>query len=250
MTSIVFPGQGSQFLGMARDFYDNFRETKDIFEEIEEATSINLKKIIFGDNSELLNTTNYTQISIFAASIGIFNTLEESFGLEKLNIDYMLGHSLGEYSALAASKAIKISEAANLLKVRGELMNSAVTPNTTSMAALIGMVSSDVESIIKENKIDIEIANDNSPIQVVISGLDLEVEKSREIFLSKGIKRFVKLNVSAAFHSKFMTKAQDKLSLEIDKVNFDDPFCSIISNYDSSVNISANKIIENLKLQM
>ena len=113
MTSVIFPGQGSQFPGMARDFYDNFIEFKDVFLEIEDSTKINLEKIIFSDNPELLNTTNFTQISIFAVSIGIYKTLESSFGFDfqNSNIKYMLGHSLGEYSAIAASKSLSIPEA-------------------------------------------------------------------------------------------------------------------------------------------
>ena len=252
MTSVVFPGQGSQFPGMARDFYDNFREFKDVFLEIEDSTKINLEKIIFSENPELLNTTNFTQISIFAVSIGIYKTLESSFGFDfqNSNIKYMLGHSLGEYSAIAASKSLSISEVSLLLKKRGELMNSAVEPNTTSMAALIGLNCDKIEDVIKKNNLEIEIANDNSPGQVVVSGLDKDIINSEKIFVSDGIKKFVKLNVSAAFHSKFMTEAQEKLNLEIDKVKFIDPICSIISNYDASVNANSKKIINNLKLQM
>ena len=119
MTSIVFPGQGSQYLGMAKDFIDNFRESRNAFIEVEDATNMNLHKIIYGDDSNLLNTTNFTQISIFAASIGIYKTLENNFGLDRSKINYMLGHSLGEYSALAASKSITIAQASNLLKIRG-----------------------------------------------------------------------------------------------------------------------------------
>ena len=252
MTSVIFPGQGSQFLGMTKDFYDNFKEFKDVFLEIEDSTKINLKKIIFNDNPNLLNTTKYTQISIFAASIGIYKTLESKydFGLKIPKINFMLGHSLGEYSALAASKALSISQASILLQKRGELMNSAVTPNSTSMAALIGMNCENIEEIIKINNLDIEIANDNSPGQVVISGSDEVLQNSEKVFTSAGIKKFVKLNVSAAFHSKFMIEAQEKLNLEIDKVKFTDPICSIISNYDASVNSAAKNIIKNLKLQM
>ncbi len=162
----------------------------------------------------------------------------------------MLGHSLGEYSALAASKSLSISQASILLQKRGELMNSAVEPNTTSMAALIGMNCAKIEEIIKKNNLDVEIANDNSPSQVVISGSDKVLQNSEKFFISEGIKKFLKLNVSAAFHSKFMIEAQEKLNLEIDKVKFTDPICSIISNYDASVNSTAKNIIKNLKLQM
>ena len=249
MTSVIFPGQGSQFLGMTKDFYDNFIEFKNVFSEIEDSTKLNLKKIIFSDDPNLLNTTNFTQISIFAASIGIYKTLELNYDLTK-NISYMLGHSLGEYSALAASKSLSISQASILLQKRGELMNSAVTPNSTSMAALIGMNCEKIEEIIKKNNLDLEIANDNSPGQVVISGSDDVLQNSEKVFTSEGVKKFVKLNVSAAFHSKFMIEAQEKLNMEIDKVKFIDPICSIISNYNASVNSEAKNIIENLKLQM
>ena len=250
MTSITFPGQGSQFLGMTKDFFDNFKIAQDTIAEIEDATSISIKKIIFGNDDNLLNITNFTQISIFAGSMSIYQTLEKNFGFSNLNINNMLGHSLGEYSALAAAKSLTISQASSLLKIRGELMNSAIEPNTTNMAALIGLNCEDIISIIKNNNVNVEIANDNSPLQIVISGSNHDIENSEQIFLSNGIKKFVKLNVSAAFHSKFMIEAQKKLSFEIDKINFVDPFCAIVSNFDASINKSINKIIENLKLQM
>ena len=250
MTSVIFPGQGSQFVCMAKDFYDNFKEAKETFNEIEDSTNLNLKKIIFDDNSTLLNITNFTQVSIFAASISIYRTLESNFDFAKNKINYMLGHSLGEYSALTASKSLTIKQAASLLKIRGELMNSAIEPNTTSMAALIGINCEDIEKIIKNNNINLEIANDNSPGQIVISGLNKDVDNSEKIFIANGIKKFVKLNVSAAFHSKFMITAQNKLNNEIDKIKFVDPICSIVSNYDASINLSASHIIGKLKLQM
>ena len=250
MTSIIFPGQGSQFLGMTKDFFDNFKIAQDTITEIEDATSISIKKIIFGNDDNLLNITNFTQISIFAGSMSIYQTLEKNFGFSNLNINNMLGHSLGEYSALAAAKSLTISQASSLLKIRGELMNSAIEPNTTNMAALIGLNCEDIISIIKNNNVNVEIANDNSPLQIVISGSKNDIDKSEQIFLSNGIKKFVKLNVSAAFHSKFMIEAQKKLSFEIDKINFVEPSCAIVSNFDASINKSINKIIENLKLQM
>ena len=250
MTSIIFPGQGSQFLGMTKDFFDNFKIAQDTISEIEDATSISIKKIIFDNDDNLLNITNFTQISIFAGSMSIYQTLEKNFGFSNLNINNMLGHSLGEYSALAAAKSLTISQASSLLKIRGELMNSAIEPNTTNMAALIGLNCEDIISIIKNNNVNVEIANDNSPLQIVISGSNHDIENSEQIFLSNGIKKFVKLNVSAAFHSKFMIEAQKKLSFEIDKINFVDPSCAIVSNFDASINKSINKIIENLKLQM
>ena len=250
MTSIIFPGQGSQFLGMTKDFFDNFKIAQDTIAEIEDATNMSIKKIIFGNDDNLLNITNFTQVSIFAGSMSIYRTLEKKFGFANLKINNMLGHSLGEYSALAASKSLTVSEASSLLKIRGELMNSAIEPNTTTMAALIGLNCKDVEQIIKNNNVDVEIANDNSPIQTVISGSNNDIDNSEKIFLFNGIKKFIKLNVSAAFHSKFMIEAQNKLNFEIDKINFVDPICSIVSNYDASINTSGNNIVKKLKLQM
>ena len=118
MTSITFPGQGSQFLGMTKDFFDNFKIAQDTITEIEDATSISIKKIIFGNDDYLLNITNFTQISIFAGSMCIYQTLEKNFGFSNLNINNMLGHSLGEYSALAAAKSLTVSQASSLLKIR------------------------------------------------------------------------------------------------------------------------------------
>ena len=122
---------------------------------------------------------------------------------------------MGEYLALAASKSLSIPDCSITFKKRGELMNSAVEPNSTSMAALIGLNCDKIEDVIKNN-LEIEIANDNSPGQIVVSGLDKDIKNSEKIFVSEGIKKFVKLNVSAAFHSKFMTEAQEKLNEEID----------------------------------
>ena len=182
MTSIIFPGQGSQFLGMTKDFFDNFKIAQDTITEIEDATSISIKKIIFGNDDNLLNITNFTQISIFAGSMSIYQTLEKNFGFSNLNINNMLGHSLGEYSALAATKSLTISQASSLLKIRGELMNSVIEPNTTKMAALIGLNCNDITRIIKNNNVNVEIANDNSPLQIVISGSNHDIENSEQIF--------------------------------------------------------------------
>tara|TARA_Y100001970_G_scaffold240702_1_gene303644 strand:- start:13470 stop:14402 length:933 start_codon:yes stop_codon:yes gene_type:complete len=250
MTTFVFPGQGSQYLGMAKDFFDNFDVAKDIFTEIEDTSKINLKKILFGNDVNLLNQTNFTQISIFCTSIIIFKTIDKLFGLDKFNIKCMLGHSLGEYTALTASGSLNIAQTSYLLKLRGELMNTALEPNKSSMAALIGTDSETVEKIIKNNNIDVEIANDNSPIQVVVSGLKNQIDNSQDIFLSNGVKKFVVLNVSAAFHSKLMIEAQEIFKKEINKMNFNNSICPIVSNYDGLVNSEIETIVSNLKSQM
>ena len=250
MTSIVFPGQGSQSIGMAKDFYDNFKSAKLIFEEIEDYTKIDIKNIIFKQNDNRLNLTQYTQISIFAASFIIFKTYCSEKNLDIKNINVMMGHSLGEYTALACSNKISLKDCCLILKKRGELMNNAVAPNKTGMAALIGKDSNIIQSIIDENNLKVEIANDNSNIQIVISGSIDDINKSKEIFLNNGIKKFVVLNVSAAFHSKYMIEAQKELSNEIENLNFNDNNVKIISNFDSGIYTDTFNIKKNLQNQM
>ncbi len=250
MTSIVFPGQGSQFVGMAKDFNDNFTLARKIFEEIEDYTNINIRNIIFENVKKRLDLTKFTQICIFASSYVIFRIYMNEKNLSTIDTNIMLGHSLGEYTALACSNRVSLKEISIILKLRGELMNSAVSPNETSMAALIGKDSVFVNEIIKNNDLDIEVANDNSPIQVVISGNKNELKRSRDIFLKKNIKRFVDLNVSAAFHSKYMLKAQEELSLEIEKLKFNKNNIKIISNYDANDHLDNISIKKNLQNQM
>ena len=235
MTSIVFPGQGSQKVGMAKDFHDNFNISKLIFEEIEDYTKINLRNIIFYNEDNKLNITQYTQISIFAVSYVIFKTLNNENQFDNETINLMMGHSLGEYTALSCSNKISLKECSLILKKRGELMNNAVAPHETGMAALIGKSSSEVQKIIDRNRLNIEIANDNSNMQIVISGKIKELNNSKELFLNNDVKKFVMLNVSAAFHSKFMNIAQDKLAHEIDKLTFSENKIKIISNKNANV---------------
>ena len=250
MTSFVFPGQGSQFLGMAKDFHDNFKIAKFIFEEIEDYTNINIRNIIFNDDEKQLNLTKYTQISIFASSYVIYKTFidQTDFQIDKINV--MLGHSLGEYTALACSNKLSLKDCCLILKKRGELMNDAVHPNTTTMAALIGKDSDHIQKIINDNQLDLEIANDNSPMQIVISGSNEAISKSKDIFLSNNIKKFVPLNVSSAFHSKFMLDAQKKLSEYISELKFFETNVKIISNYDADIYNDTENIRKNLQYQM
>ncbi len=250
MTSFIFPGQGSQYAGMTKDFHDNFKISKLVFDEIEEATSIPIRKIIFDNSSNELNLTNFTQISVFAASYSIFKIIESEFDIEKFNIKTMLGHSLGEYTALACSNKINVYDCSNLLKVRGKLMNDAVEPNKSGMAALIGFSSEKVQDIIDDEKLDIQIANDNSGMQIVISGMNDQIEKSEHIFIKQGVKKFVKLRVSAAFHSDLMLDAQKKLKELIDKIDFNVTNISIISNYSAKSSNNTEIIKSCLSKQM
>ena len=250
MTSIVFPGQGSQYAGMAKDFHDNFKIAKNTFEEIEDYSSLNLRNIIFENNNNKLDLTQYTQICIFASSYVIFKTYVNENDLNINNINVMMGHSLGEYTALACSNKINLKECTLILKKRGRLMNDAVKPNQTGMAALIGKDAQYIEKIIQDNQLSLEIANDNSPMQIVISGSKTEILSNKDLFINNSIKKFIELNVSAAFHSKFMLEAQESLSKEIDNINFIENKIKIISNFDANIYQDTNSIRQNLKKQM
>ena len=250
MTAIIFPGQGSQYLNMSMDFNDNFDVARKVFQEIEDSTQINIRKIIAENPLDNLNQTKYTQISIFSASMAIYKSLLNEFGNEILKPKILLGHSLGEYSALAAGNLINISDASILIKKRGELMHSSIEPNVSGMAAIIGKNAGFIDDVIKKNNLKVVIANDNSPMQVVVSGLIEDIISSEQVFSQNGVKRYVKLNVSAAFHSNLMNDAQRELVNVIDKINFRNSNLPIISNYDSEINSNIDKIKYALKNQM
>ena len=250
MTSYVFPGQGSQILGMSKDFYDNFNIAKETFEEIQDYAKIDLKNIMFGDNIEFLNLTKNTQLSIFTASYIIYRTLDNLKKINYSNIQTMLGHSLGEYTALTCSNKLKLEDCVMILKKRGQLMNDAIEPNTTGMAALIGLSSENVGKIIDQNDLKIEIANDNSPVQVVVSGNIDQIEKSKEIFMKNNLKKFIKLNVSAAFHSNLMLEAQKELNKLLDSIALNTNEVKIISNFNAQVSNDIAEIKYSLKNQM
>ena len=250
MTAIVFPGQGSQYLNMSMDFNDNFDVARKVFQEIEDSTQINIRKIIAENPSDNLNQTKYTQISIFSASMAIYKSLLNKVGNEIIKPNIFLGHSLGEYTALAAGNFLNIADASKLIKKRGDLMHSSIKPNVSGMAAIIGKNADFIDDLIKKNNLKLVIANDNSPMQVVVSGLIEDIISSEQIFLKNGVKRYVKLNVSAAFHSDFMNDAQRELINVIDKINFKNSNLPIISNYDSKINSNIESIIYALKNQM
>ena len=250
MTSIIFPGQGSQSVGMAKDFNDNFKIAELSFEEIEDYTLIDIRKIIFENENNKLDLTKYSQICIFASSYAIFKTYvsEKNIKIEDINI--MLGHSLGEYTALCCSNKINLKDCSLILKKRGELMHNAVAPNITGMAALIGKDSNYIQNIIEQNNLSLEIANDNSPMQIVLSGSKKELIKNKDLFINNNIKKFIELNVSAAFHSKYMKEAQEKLTKEINKLNFIENNIKIISNFNAEITSDNSHIISALKKQM
>ena len=250
MTVIVFPGQGSQFVEMGKDFYDSFQEVKDTFSLISDVSKIDIKNIIFNNPSDLLHQTQFTQISIFTVSISLFQVLKKHFDISDLKINFMLGHSLGEYSALCAANYFTIKDCAYLLKNRGELMQNAYEPNKSTMAAIIGIDCIKAEKIINENNLEIEIANDNSPKQIVISGKKEQILNSESLFKDYGAIKFILLNVSAAFHSNLMLNAQKEMNKFIDHISFNKSNINIISNFSAQHSNDINIIKKNLSSQM
>ena len=250
MTNIVFPGQGSQFVGMGRDFYQEFQEVKDIFSLVEDTTEIKIKDIIFNNFNNLIDITQFTQLAIFTTSISIYNVLIKEASKKKLDIKTILGHSLGEYTALVASNVLSLKTCSKLLKLRGELMQNAYKENLSGMCAIIGKNCEDIENIILDNNLSINVANDNSPLQVVVSGTKENLFKAEPIFINNGVKKYIHLNVSAAFHSPLMIDAEEKMKNQLNLLNFKNPLYDIVSNYSGQKSNDISVIYANLTNQI
>ena len=246
MTNIVFPGQGSQFVGMGRDFYQEFQEVRDIFSLVEDTTEIKIKDIIFNNFNNLIDITQFTQLAIFTTSISIYNVLIKEASKKKLNIKTILGHSLGEYTALVASNVLSLKTCSKLLKLRGELMQNAYKENLSGMCAIIGKNCEDIENIILDNNLSINVANDNSPLQVVVSGTKENLFKAEPIFINNGVKKYIHLNVSAAFHSPLMIDAEEKMKNQLNLLDFKNPLYDIVSNYSGQKSNDISVIYANL----
>ncbi|MBQ4875475.1 MAG: ACP S-malonyltransferase [Rickettsiaceae bacterium H1] len=226
----VFPGQGSQHLAMGKDLYNNFQEVKLLFEEVNDAINCNLSRIIFDGPLDKLNSTEYTQPAIMLVSVATVRVLEKESG-EKINnmAKYVMGHSLGEYSALCATRSLSLADTAKLLQIRGQAMQNAAPLGKGTMIALLGATMKQVEEIV--NKIeDCEIANDNGGGQIVLSCLVSKCEEVKKLAINMKIKRVLQLPVSAPFHSSFMQPAADKMQEVLNDVNMNIPSIPLISN--------------------
>ena len=239
--SIVFPGQGSQYLGMGKHLYDNFSVSKRIFDEVDDALNIKLTEIIFGEKSEKLNLTENTQPAIMAVSIATLEALKIEKGIKINDFNFCAGHSLGEYSALVAAKSIKLSDAAKILKKRGQVMQNAVPVGQGAMAAILNIKVNDLEKFIEENKfLSIEISNDNCPGQCVISGKKEEIDNFIILIKNELKKKAISLPVSAPFHCKMMKPAADELEIFLKQFEISNPLIPIVSNVSVlPVNISS-----------
>lgn len=230
--AFVFPGQGAQTIGMGKALAEAYPAAKAVFDEVDAALGEKLSSLIWDGDIETLTLTQNAQPALMATSLAAIRALEaEGVGIDKAS--FVAGHSLGEYSALAASGAISLSDTARLLRTRGEAMQSAVPVGVGAMAAILGLDFEAVKAVAAEAAVDADVvqaANDNDPTQVVVSGHKAAVERAADIAKSKGAKRAVLLPVSAPFHCTLMQPAADVMAKALADVEIMQPAVPLIAN--------------------
>lgn len=243
--AVIFPGQGAQYVGMAKDFYDNFEDSRKVFDVAEEALDIELKKICFEENDDI-NKTEYTQPAMVAAEVAIYEHLKNA----GLKADVFAGLSLGEYSALVAAGAMTLEDGIKTVRRRGILMQNEVPLGMGGMAAVIAMDADKIAEICENTPGKVQIANYNCPGQIVISG-EAEAVKAASAALSEaGAKRVIPLNVSGPFHSQMLVPAGEKLYDFLQDIKIADDFVPYYCNADAEEITDATKVKELLKRQV
>ncbi|MCH2448666.1 MAG: ACP S-malonyltransferase [Gracilimonas sp.] len=243
----LFPGQGSQFVGMGKELYHSNADAAKYFDRANEILGIGLKEIMFEGPEEKLKQTEFTQPAIFLHSVALFKTLDAK-------PDMVAGHSLGEFSALVACGAVSFEDALKIVRRRGELMQQAGTENPGTMAAVIGMDDEAVEKVCaqasEETGKEVLAANYNCPGQLVISGYKEAVEKAVELAKENGARMAMLLPVSGAFHSSLMQPAYDGLKEQLEQLEIVTPDCPIYSNYTAKPTTDPDEIRSNLLNQL
>ncbi|MFA5668987.1 MAG: ACP S-malonyltransferase [Balneolaceae bacterium] len=246
-TAYLFPGQGSQFVGMGKDHYKTNEKFAAYVDQANDILGIDLKSILFDGPEEKLKQTEFTQPAIFLHSVALFNTLDAKPGM-------VAGHSLGEFSALVACEAVSFADALKIVRRRGELMQAAGTSNPGTMAAIVGMEDDAVEKICAEaselTSKEVIAANYNCPGQLVISGYVEAVEKAVELAKENGARMAMLLPVSGAFHSSLMQPAYDGLKESLQNLEIKTPICPIYSNYTAQATTEVEEIRSNLLNQL
>lgn len=241
MIAYIFPGQGSQSVGMGKDLHDNFPAAKRVFQEADDALGFKLSEMCFAGTTEDLALTANTQPAILTVSIAALRAMEaENFPPPA----FVAGHSLGEYSALVAAGAMSFADAVKTVRRRGTYMQEAVPVGTGAMAAILGSDAATVEVVCAEAA-DGQVcspANINSPSQIVIAGDAEAIDRAIEILKEKGAKRAIKLNVSAPFHCALMLPAQERLASDLEEIDFTDLSCPIIENVSAGANIKGERV--------
>ena len=249
MFSIIFPGQGSQIVGMAKEFYENYDSVKKFFENADEILNKSLSKLILEGPKDILDQTENTQPAIFLVSYSIFKVLEKEVNFDLNKASFFAGHSLGEYSALCCADSLDFEQTISLLKYRGIAMQNAITRGQGAMIATLGIDINEIRIMLKEieNKHKCYIANDNSIGQVVLSGKTDSIEFFSNLLKDKKIK-FVKLPVSAPFHCPLMNKATIEMKQKILATKFNKPKIDIVSNVTANP-INSPEVIKKLLIE-
>ncbi len=243
MFSVIFPGQGSQIVGMGKEFFDKYDIVKKLFQEANDTLGFNLSKIILEGPKDELDLTANTQPAIFLISYSIFQVIKDQFNINLNNAKYFAGHSLGEYSALSCAKYLDFNQTIRILRTRGEAMQNSVPKGEGGMLAVLGSKIENVEKILKNNEKNFKafIANDNTDGQIVISGKIDDLEKLSDILKNEKIKN-IKLPVSAPFHCNLMVKATKIMSSELEKIRFQESNNVLISNVTANEITNVNEL--------
>ena len=251
MISVIFPGQGSQTVGMCSDFYNKFERVKKIFKQVDQILNFPLSDIVLNGPANKLNLTQNTQPSIMMVGYSIYSVLKNEFGINLNEAKFFAGHSLGEYTALVCSDSLNLETAANLLHQRGKFMQEAVPEGKGSMLAILGLEYDKILEEIKAASSDgvCEIANDNCPGQIVVSGEKNAIEKMSDNLKKKSIKSII-LPVSAPFHCSLMKNAAENMKSKITDAVFKKPNPGIISNVTAKIENDPTTIKELLIKQI
>ncbi len=244
MFSVIFPGQGSQIVGMGKEFYDKFDLVKNLFKEADDTLNFSISKLILEGPKEELDLTANTQPAIFLISYSIYNVIKNEFNIDLSKAKYFAGHSLGEYSALSCAGYLNFSDTLKILRIRGDAMQNSVPKGQGGMVAVLGSKVETIEKILKDNEqnLSVQIANDNSEGQIVLSGKTDDLDKLISILKENSIKN-IKLPVSAPFHCNLMNKATNIMNDELNKLNFNEGENKLISN------VTANEISNTTELK-
>lgn len=246
MKAYVFPGQGAQFVGMGKDLYESNSEAKQLFEKANEILGFRITDLMFAGTDEDLKQTKVTQPAVFLHSVILAKTLGDDFKPEMV-----AGHSLGEFSALAASGALSFEDALVLVSKRAQAMQKACEATPSTMAAILALPDEKVEEICASITDDVVVAaNYNSPGQVVISGTIPAIDRACELALAAGAKRAIKLKVGGAFHSPLMEPARAELAEAIEATTFNQPACPIYQNVNAQAQTDPETIKKNLVAQL
>ena len=239
MFSVIFPGQGSQTVGMGKEFFEKYDIVKKLFQQADEALNFSISKMILEGPREDLDLTANTQPAIFLVSYSIFKVIKDEFNINLNEAKYFAGHSLGEYSALSCAGYLDFEKTIKILRVRGKAMQNSVTKGEGGMLAVLGVKIEDIEKILKDNekKFNAQIANDNSDGQIVLSGKNEDLESVSNLLKDNKIKN-IKLPVSAPFHCELMTKATEIMKKELENVDFKKSNNTLISN------VTADEILD------